>query len=382
MSGDLAGRRIGLLTAAASRLGGGVFEAVVAQAAMIHAAGGEARIFALHDPFAAEGAARLRPSQLALADVIGPAQIGFAPGLVDQLLAARLDCLHLHGIWMYPSRAATVWARRCGGPTIISPHGMLAPWITARGHWKKALARRGYERDSWRAATAFHALSPAEADDIERETGRADSVVIPNPGPLPVQRIATPRAEEVLYLGRIHPKKNLSPLLDAWDALAAARALPAGARLTIAGWGAAADTAALVARVARAHPSVQFIGPCFDAAKAAALARARYLILPSLSEGLPMAVIEAWAAGVPVLMSRHCHVPEGFAAGAAWDCGVTTGRIAASLRAAFALPHPAWLGMVRRAQRLAATRFAPAVIGARWAQVYTGLIAASAHPKR
>ena len=51
--------RIGLLTAAASRLGGGVFEAVVAQAGMIRAAGGEVRVFALEDAHSAEDAARL-----------------------------------------------------------------------------------------------------------------------------------------------------------------------------------------------------------------------------------------------------------------------------------------------------------------------------------
>ena len=35
-------------------------------------------------------------------------------------------------------------------------------------------------------------------------------------------------------------------------------------------------------------------------------------ILPSFSEGLPMAVLEAWAYGLPVLMTDHCNLPEGF----------------------------------------------------------------------
>jgi poly(glycerol-phosphate) alpha-glucosyltransferase len=41
---------------------------------------------------------------------------------------------------MYPSRAGLQWARRTGKPYLISPHGMLDPWITGRGRAKKALA--------------------------------------------------------------------------------------------------------------------------------------------------------------------------------------------------------------------------------------------------
>ncbi len=375
--GRLAGLRIGLVTAAASRLGGGVFEAVAAQAEMIRAAGGEAPVFALDDAFSAEDAGRFAPSPVITARVLGPGQVGFAPRLADQLVAARLDCLHLHGIWMYPTRAATLWARQTGRPLLISPHGMLDPWITARGRWKKALARAGYERASWRQASRLHALTGTEGQAILAETGRGDSLVIPNPGPAPGPFRAAPRADEVLYLGRIHPKKNLAALIDAWELLAAARALPLGARLTIAGWGTAGDVAALEARLQGAPPSIRFVGPCFGDAKAARLAAARYLVLPSLSEGLPMAVLEAWAAGMPVLMSAACNLPEGFAAGAALECGTRAETIAACLLRALGLGHGEWLGMARAAAGLAVKRFAPGVISAQWAEIYAGLIAAN-----
>ena len=66
MSAPLSGRRIGLLTAAASRLGGGVFEAVVAQAELIRSLGGEAVVFALADRHAAADRHRLGPSEVRL----------------------------------------------------------------------------------------------------------------------------------------------------------------------------------------------------------------------------------------------------------------------------------------------------------------------------
>lgn len=377
MNLPLEGLRIGLLTASASRLGGGVFEAVVAQAAMIRQAGGEALVFALEDRHSADDRHRFGPSPVQVARVQGPPQIGYAPALAGLLEAARLDCLHLHGIWMYPSRAATLWRRRTGQPYLVSPHGMLDPWITARGRWKKALARTGYERASWRAASVLHALTPREAGDIARESGRSDSVVIPNAGPAAAPAPAKPRGQEIFYIGRIHPKKNIAALVDAWKLLDRAGRLPASARLTIAGWGEEADVAALRAALASAPSTVEFVGPCFGEDKQRRLRNARFLALPSHSEGLPMVVLEAWAAGAPVLMTQECNLPEGFAAGAAIDCGYDPHTIAASLDRALTMPAEDWLAMASAAHGLAAGPFSADAVTARWAACYAGLVRAA-----
>lgn len=63
--------------------------------------------------------------------------------------------------------------------------------------------------------------------------------------------------------------------------------------------------------------TVIFTGPAFGEQKDLLLRSADAFILPSFSEGLPMSVLEAWAYGLPVLMTDHCNLPEGFAAGAA-----------------------------------------------------------------
>lgn len=372
MTAPLAGLRIGLLTASASRAGGGVFEAVVQQAAMIRALGGEPLVFALRDAFSDADAGRFGEAALSHARVIGPAQIGYAPGLLPDLLAARLDLLHLHGIWMYPSRAATRWARRTGKPYLISPHGMLDPWIVGRSPWKKWLARLGYERASWVTAQAMHALTGAETADIERECGRIDSQVIPNPAPPPAHLRATAPNPVVVYLGRIHPKKNLLALVEGWS-----RAnLPADARLVIAGWGDAPDIARLEAAIAQAGSAVSYLGPTFGEAKQALLASAAFTILPSLGEGLPMAILEGWADGVPAIISPQCNLPEGGSGGAALVCGTESRSIADALEQAFALDASGWLAMSKAAQALAAGQFSPDSVAARWARVYRALVTA------
>jgi poly(glycerol-phosphate) alpha-glucosyltransferase len=364
----LSGLRIGLLTASASRLGGGVFEAVAAQAALVGSLGGEAVVVALRDAHSVDDAHRFAGCELHHCDVAGPAQIGFAPRLIDCLLSARLDCLHLHGIWMYPSRAATRWARATGRRFLVSPHGMLDPWITARGRWKKALARIGYERASWRAAAALHALTPNEAQDIARESGRDDALVIPNPAPGCGPAPQAGREATIAYIGRIHSKKNLLALVEGWMI---AR-LPVRARLEIAGWGDPDDVAALEAAIARAGPAVRFHGPVYGAAKQELLDRARFTVLPSHSEGLPMAMLEGWSAGTPSIMTAQCNLPEGFAAGAAIECGPSPQAIAGALEQALSLDESGWLAMARAAQGLAAGPFSAARVAERWAAAYRG----------
>ena len=374
MTAALTGRRIGLLTASASRLGGGVFEAVVAQAEIIAACGGKPIVFALADDHSAADRVRFGNTAVQVVQVSGPRQIGYAPALAVELLAAELDCLHLHGIWMYPSRAGSGWAKETGRGYIISPHGMLDPWITDRGKWKKALARLGYERTGWRRASFLHALTAREAADVARESGRSDSVVIANAAP-PVEPTQTgARAPHVAYIGRIHPKKNLLALVAAWSQ---ARR-PVDSMLTIAGWGDPGDVAALEAAVQAAGPSAQFVGPLYGPAKQALLAQARFMVLPSLSEGLPMAVLEGWAAGTPTVMTSGCNLPEGFASRAAIACGTSPDEIATALEAALALDACAWQAMAANAQALAAGPFSTETIAARWAEAYQRAIAMGA----
>jgi poly(glycerol-phosphate) alpha-glucosyltransferase len=369
--GDRVGR-IGLVSAWASRLGGGVFEAVVAHADLVAALGYEPVVFALADEHSATDRERFGAIEVRTFPTVGPAMVGYAPALASALLAAELDLVHLHGIWMYPSQAASRWAARTKRPYVISPHGMLDPWILGRGKLKKAIARMGYERRSWRRASRFHVLTEAEAADVGAATARDDSIVIPNAVPLAAG--AADRQPALVYLGRIHPKKNIAALVAGWrqarDVLR-----PIGATLRIAGWGEPEHVEALRQQLAAdGGDDFAFLGPVYGAEKAALIGSARFVVLPSHSEGLPVAILEAWAAGTPTLMSQHCHLPEGYARGAAIDCGTDAAEIAAALRRAFTLPEARWREMADAASGLVRDRFAPEAVAQRWREAYGALI--------
>lgn len=369
--GGLEGLRVTLLTASASRLGGGVAAALYSHAALLREAGAEVTVVALADRHSEDDRAALGETPLRTVAVSGPAMFGYASGLVAQLLATKADLLHQHGLWMYPSRAATLWARRTGRPYLISPHGMLDPWITGRGRWKKALARLGYERASWRRADAFHALTPDEAADIRREAGERRTLTIPNAAPPAIALTAGEREPHLVFISRIHPKKNLAALVEAWQAAE----LPPGARLTIAGWGDPADVAEFKARLAKAPPSVEFIGPVHGEAKQRLLQAARYVILPSHSEGLPMTILEAWAAGTPTIMTAACHLPEGFAAGAACECGTNAPSVAAAIGQALTCDEARWHAMSDAALALARGPFSAERVAQQWVSAYRELVA-------
>jgi glycosyltransferase involved in cell wall biosynthesis len=111
----------------------------------------------------------------------------------------------------------------------------------------------------------------------------------------PVARasLATPEvAPLVLALGRLHPNKG-------FDTLLAALVEVPGAYLWLAGEGELRDTLARQARLLGLEQRLRFLGWRDDAA--ALLAAADLLVCPSRREPLGNVVIEAWAAGVPVV---------------------------------------------------------------------------------
>lgn len=181
----------------------------------------------------------------------------------------------------------------------------------------------------------------------------------------------------ILYLGRIHPKKNLPALIHAWSMLMMEGQCPRDFRLVIAGWGDAQDVAALEQNLRAAPASISFVGPQFGAPKARLLGEARFTVLPSLSEGLPVAILESWAAATPVLKSSQCNLPLGFDQGAAIDCGMDSASIATALRRALTMGESEWLAMARAANRLATGPFSRAAIARQWQRAYAAMIAGS-----
>jgi len=118
-----------------------------------------------------------------------------------------------------------------------------------------------------------------------------------------------PRDGYVLFIGTLEPRKNLGVLLDAYERLALHRTHVAPLR--IAGT-AGPDAAAWLDRVRRRPLDgiVHYVGYVADSAREALFAGARTVVLPSLDEGFGLPVLEAMAAGIPVVVSDRGALPE------------------------------------------------------------------------
>src|SRR5712692_4596323 len=241
----------------------------------------------------------------------------------------------------------------------------------------------------------------------------------------------------LLYLGRIHSKKGLANLIRAWKATPNSQSSRLNSWiLAIAGWdqggheeelkrlaselgisfvevkgqklqggdqpaarhsrsGAGAKSenrATAVSQLStpeifasdtinsQRSPSLLFLGPRFGEEKASAYRNADAFVLPSLSEGLPMAILEAWAHAKPVLMTPECNLPEGFAAGAALRIGSEAADIGTGLTQLFGMADSDRKQMGTRGRSLVAEKFSWPRIGEQMRAVYEWVLGGGPPP--
>ena len=127
-------------------------------------------------------------------------------------------------------------------------------------------------------------------------------------------------------------------------------------------------------------PSLLFLGPQFGEAKAACYANCDAFVLPSLSEGLPMAVLEAWAYGKPMLMTPECNLPEGFAADAAIRIETNPKSIEQGLTDLFRHPPSDLRSLGQRGRELVVEKFTWPKLAVEMKTVYEWLLGGGSPP--
>lgn len=223
-------------------------------------------------------------------------------------LAPELDVLHAHQL-LSPTTAGLAAARLTGLPLVLNPHA-CGP-IGDVGLLRAGPIGRARLRAAVRGADAFVAVSGAIAEEL-RGAGVAPEALWRIGNGVDTERFRPAPAEEraalrrvlgldaaplVVYAGRLAPEKGPDVLLAAWPLLL--RRVPA-ARLLVLGDG--AEAPALRAAAARLGGSVTLAGPTPDVAPW--LRAGDAFALPSRTEGLPVALLEAMSCGLPSVASR------------------------------------------------------------------------------
>ncbi|MDF2773161.1 MAG: hypothetical protein K0S86_2656 [Geminicoccaceae bacterium] len=268
--------------------------------------------------------------------------------------ARRYDVVHVHALFSYATIPGCRAAAHAPVPYVLRPLGTLSEWSLRHRAWKKRPYYTLLERSHLEGAAAIHVTSQSEAGDVARLGFGDRARVIPLGVAVPERKIqrspASDRPLRVLFLSRLHEKKNIPTLLRALAAATSPRI-----QLTIAGDGDANYRAGLSAMVGELGLAdrVRFVGHVDGTAKQALLTESDCFVLPSAHENFGLAVAEALAAALPVIVSPGVALAEVVAdAGAGVVVEPNDHALATTL--AWAAGHPASLiEMGERAWHLA-----------------------------
>lgn len=306
---------------------------------------------------------------------IGPYSMHFTPGFWGWLetFPGPVDIVSLQSIWQANTAVALRWCGKRRIPYLITPHGTLNERALDRAPWKKAFAKTLYADGALEHAACIQALNEAEYRAIRNYGLRAPVCIIPNGiriRPQMTEPVASirkrlgldPCLRLCLYLGRIHPVKGLDTLLKSWFAVTSTSK---GWVLAIVGPDSNGHLARLnsLMRGKAASAAIIYPGPKFGAEKEDWLAASDVCVLPSRSEGFPMAALEYMASAKPVVLTKACNLTELVGAAAGFEADGTEDSLSQCLRAAMSLSDAERRDMGQRGLLLAQREFTwPAVV--------------------
>jgi glycosyltransferase involved in cell wall biosynthesis len=281
------------------------------------------------------------------------------------------DWLHLHAIWAPIILQTAKAARAQKKPYVIVPHGMLDPWsLSGQGpvkHFKKKIAMILGYRKMLQGAAFLH-LGNADEQNLIKPLGLSTpGVIIPNgvfpqeieglpsPGSFIAKRPELRGKRYILFLSRLHFKKGLDFLADAFAMVAKK---DREVLLVVAGPDDGMQQP--MTDQLRAHgvlDRVIFTGPLWGPDKLAAMIDSAVFCLPSRQEGFSLAITEALGCRCPVVVSEGCHFPEIAEAGAGWVTPLGAAPTAKALEEALALSPDAARAMGEKGRELVLSRF-------------------------
>lgn len=261
-----------------------------------------------------------------------PSEFAFSWGLKNWLKGhiAEFDLVHIHYLFTYPSTIAAYYARKHRIPYILRPTGMLNPFCLQQNLFKKIPYFLLFEKRNLRNAAAIHFVSEGEISAARNLNLSEKYILVPHG--LGLEKFKGmqllkgqfrkhyPKAagkKIILLLARIDPIKGLDLLIPALKQLSKKRNdfifVLAGPEMKNYGkWVRRALTSAGLMDL------TILTGLVKDTLKLALLADSDVFILPSYHENFGMAVVEAMASGLPVIISNKVNIHgliEGFKAG-------------------------------------------------------------------
>lgn len=284
-----------------------------------------------------------------------------------------MDAVHIHSLYLYHDWIAGGLCRRYGVPYIVRPHGSLDPFLYKRHRFRKSVMDMWFQNRMLREAAALHFtteeehqlarpyISGAPGAVVANGINFSDYAEVPPEGLLRRRYPQLANSRIVLFLSRLNFKKGLDVLIPAF---AEAAKDADDLRLVLAGPDDGMESRARAwAREYGVEDKTVFTGMLTGSEIQEAFRDAEMFALPSYSENFGIAVVEAMAMGVPVLISDRVNIWREVAGAGAGLVSAPDVDSFADLIARAAAPDFDLAGMGVKARELAQRRFDWSEIG-------------------
>lgn len=276
------------------------------------------------------------------------------------------DIVHINGIWSPQNWAFQKAAQKLGIKVIVSPHGMLEPWILAHNPFKKKIALFLYQKKALQKSVCLHATAQMEAENIKALGYKNPIHIIPNG--IYLNDVTAMKehygTRKMVFLSRIHPKKGIEILLEAWE-----NCNTAGWTLEIAGTGEENYIESLKQKSENLK-NVHFVGAKYGRDKWNFLRSADVMVLPTHSENFGIVVAEALAVGVPVITTHGTPWEDLEIHKCGWWIDLSVKNLEKTLVKVFDAPPIQLESMGNQGRKLVHEKYDIKAIGAKMVELY------------
>ena len=221
-------------------------------------------------------------------------------GILDEV---KPDIVHVNCCWMPACAAIQCIAQKRGFKVVLTPHGMLEPWIVKRHYWtRKMPALMLYQKAAVQKADCIQSTAESERDNLMK-LGYNTNIKIVRLG-IDADGIELKKSwkktRQILFLSRVHVKKGINFLIEAASVL---REELKGYKILVAGEGDADYVAAMKQMIGERglQDIIQLIGGVYGDEKWRLFQSSDFFVLPTHSENFGLAIAESLASGTPVI---------------------------------------------------------------------------------